>query len=63
MIYSDPEELIPLSKVIEEIGFGKSSIYRMIKRKEFPRPVKLGTKSVRWKRSQLERWKNSLREA
>jgi prophage regulatory protein len=63
MIYNDPEELIPLSKVIEEIDCGKSSIYRMIKNGKFPRPVKLGTKSVRWKRSQLERWKNSLREA
>jgi len=63
MIYSDPEELIPLSKVIEEIGLKKSTIYRMISHKEFPRPYKLGKKSIRWKRSQLERWKNSLREA
>ena len=63
VIYNDPEELIPLTRVSEEIGLGKSTIYRMIKKREFTAPVKLGTKSVRWKRSQIERWKNSLREA
>jgi prophage regulatory protein len=41
-------------------GISRSSIYRLIKAGKFPRPVSLGTGAVRWKKSSIIEWQQSL---
>jgi prophage regulatory protein len=48
-------------KEVERIvSLSSASIYRLIKIGKFPRPVALGTGSVRWKQSDLVAWQSSL---
>lgn len=41
-------------------GLNRSSIYEMMSRKEFPRPVKIGPRAVAWKSSDIDAWIASL---
>ncbi|WP_171132750.1 MULTISPECIES: AlpA family transcriptional regulator [unclassified Ruegeria] len=42
---------------VEEItGLSRSTIYDMMNRGEFPRPVRLTTKAVRWPESLIRGW-------
>ncbi len=48
-------------KEVERItALSRASIYRLIKINKFPRPVALGTGSVRWKQSDIAAWQLSL---
>jgi prophage regulatory protein len=40
--------IMRLPKVIDATGEGRATIYEKIKQGKFPRPVKLGVKSVGW---------------
>lgn len=42
--------------VIRMTGLGRTTIYRMVAEKRFPRPVRLGTRAVAWRREDLEHW-------
>ena len=48
--------LLRLSSVCLMVGFSKAQIYRLIKRGQFPSPVRLGGNSVRWQASQVHAW-------
>lgn len=37
-------------------GLGRSTIYEMIARGEFPTPIKLGARAVGWIESEIEQW-------
>ena len=43
-------------EVTEVLGISKTTIYELLKRGEFPQPVKIGTKAVRWPADAIERW-------
>lgn len=43
-------------------GLSTTSIYRMMERGDFPRPVRLGKKAVGWPESKITEWLES-REA
>lgn len=48
---------------VEEItGLSRTTIYAMMSRGEFPRPVRLTRKAVAWPESKITEWLNS-REA
>ena len=48
-------------KEVERIaGISRASIYRLIKAGKCPRPVSIGTGSVRWKQSDVIAWQQSL---
>ncbi len=53
------EMLLRKHKVIERTGLPSSTIYYYIARKEFPSPVKLGARSVAWKKSEIDEWIDS----
>ena len=45
----------------EEItGLSRSTIYRMLKTGQFPQPVRVGRKAVRWKLSDIIAWMDSM---
>ena len=54
------KSLIKLPVVISVTGKSRSSIYDDIKSGRFPKPLKIGKRSVAWKYSDIELWINSL---
>lgn len=50
------DTLLRLPKVKKITGLGRSTIYRMMKAGEFPRPVAISRGAVGWRQSDIERW-------
>ncbi len=48
-----PESLVGISTLVEILQRSRASIYRDIKNKTFPKPLKLGNSS-RWKLSEVQ---------
>ncbi|HQR19791.1 MAG TPA: AlpA family phage regulatory protein [Burkholderiaceae bacterium] len=42
--------------VCKRIGFGKTSLYRMIAAGEFPPPSRVGKRAVGWPSDQVDAW-------
>ena len=49
------DKLLSIKEVTNIIGFKTSTIYKFIKTKNFPRPIKIG-RSSRWKLSDVNKW-------
>jgi prophage regulatory protein len=45
-----------MSTVLLLTGLGRSTIYRLIAEDKFPAQVRIGTRAVGWRWSDLERW-------
>ncbi|TNC61832.1 helix-turn-helix transcriptional regulator [Rubellimicrobium roseum] len=43
-------------EVEEIVGLSRASIYRLMERGEFPRPVRVTSKAVRWPESSIAQW-------
>lgn len=54
------ETLLRLHEVEAIVGLKKSKLYTLIQEGRFPQPVKLGTRSVRWKASTIYGWIEAL---
>ncbi|HCT6997930.1 AlpA family transcriptional regulator [Providencia rettgeri] len=50
------ENLIRLPEVMRRTGYGKAWIYVLISRNEFPKPVKIGSRSIAFVESEIDRW-------
>jgi prophage regulatory protein len=48
--------LLRLPRVKERVGFGKSQIYKLIRRGEFPAPARIGKRSVAWSAQAIDAW-------
>ena len=55
-------EVIRRSKLEERLGLSRSSIYKMMADGRFPRPIKLGRRSVGWRTAEIERWLDEMQE-
>ena len=54
------EERLLRRRQVEEItGMSRSSIYRLMQKGKFPRPVRIGPAAVRWKASDITAWMES----
>ncbi|MCU7375156.1 AlpA family transcriptional regulator [Paucibacter sp. O1-1] len=51
-----PPPLLRLPSVMRMTGLGRSTIYRMITKRQFPSPVRLGIRAVAWRHSDLSNW-------
>lgn len=51
-------QLFRIKEVCRLTGLPKSTVYLQIKQGDFPRPVKIGERSVAWRGSDLEKWIN-----
>lgn len=49
-------KLIRLSEVMNKTGYSKSWIYKLIKKNQFPRPIKIGTRAVAFIDREIEEW-------
>ncbi|MDE2686476.1 MAG: AlpA family transcriptional regulator [Chloroflexota bacterium] len=50
------DRLIRLEEVLSYTGLSRSELYRKVQVGEFPRPVKVGKRAVRWRESEVDGW-------
>ncbi|WP_137702885.1 helix-turn-helix transcriptional regulator [Marimonas lutisalis] len=53
------ETLLRRPAVEARTGLSRSTLYDWMKRGEFPQPVKLGTRLVAWRESDIDAWLES----
>jgi prophage regulatory protein len=56
-------QFLRLPAVIERTGLSRSTIYEMVERGDFPKPVKIGARAIAWPVSSLETWAAERMEA
>lgn len=54
--------LLRLADVCKTIGAGRSTIYKWMADGEFPRPLKISQRSVRWRMQDIEAWRQELEQ-
>ena len=57
------DEMLTIDQVLEEIGVPRATFYRWRQLKKGPKSIKLPNGAVRIRRSELERWIETLEEA
>jgi len=50
------DKVLRLPEVMRTTGLARSTIYKMIAEKSFPKPIPLGVKSVGWLESDIQNW-------
>jgi len=50
------KKLIRLSAVINKTGYSKSWIYKLIRIKQFPQPIKIGSRAVAFIEDEIDEW-------
>lgn len=54
-----PALLLRIDSVIRMTGLGRSTINRLVSVEQFPSPLRLTTRVVAWRRTDLERWSDA----
>ena len=52
----NPQRILRLPDVRERVLLSKPVIYRMISKGQFPRPIKLTSRAVAWRVSDIDNW-------
>ncbi|QQN73139.1 AlpA family transcriptional regulator [Croceicoccus sp. YJ47] len=53
------ETLLRRPEVEKETSLSRSTIYRQMNAGTFPKAIRVGANSVRWRESEIEAWKQS----
>lgn len=54
---TQPARLITMKEAVKRTGLGRSTIYAMLKRQEFPRPVRIGRLTrIGFVEAEVETW-------
>ncbi len=56
MSLNEPISLLRLPQVLDRVGLGKSSVYAMIQRQEFPTPIRICGRISAWDSSAIDTW-------
>lgn len=51
-----PQKVLRLPSVVERVGISRSTIYEMQFAGDFPKPIKLGKRSVGWLEADIDKW-------
>lgn len=51
-----PDRVLRAKTVQERIGCGNSKFYELLKAGDFPPGIRIGSRSVGWRESQVEAW-------
>ena len=57
------DKLIKRAELLTLVPMSAPTIYRNIQKGLFPKPLRIGTRHVAWRLSQVEAWMDSLPEA
>ena len=49
-------KVLRIGDVTKKVGFGRSTIYALMKKGEFPSSIKLSIRSVGWLESEVDAW-------
>ena len=60
---SGNKPLIRLSEVTDIVGITRSTIYEKMNSGEFPAPIKIGLRAVRWRTEEVVEWINTRERA
>ena len=52
----NPQQVLRFPDVRARVCLSKPTVYRMIARGEFPRPIKLTTRAVAWRVADIDQW-------
>ena len=50
------DRLLRRNEVEELVGLARSSVYAKIANNQFPSPVRIGERGVRWRESEIRAW-------
>lgn len=56
------DRLLKIREVVEQTTLHRATIYRLMNSGDFPKPVRITSRRVAWRRSEVEAWKEA-REA
>ena len=45
-----------LKEVVQMVGLSRASIYRLMDSSDFPHPIRVGPRAVRWRLRDIEQW-------
>jgi len=51
-----PKKLLRLPVVCDRVGYSRSTVYLLINRSEFPKPISIGERAVAWLESDIDAW-------
>lgn len=54
---------LPLSEVLAKTSLSRTSIYRLVKDQNFPKPLNLGVRCARWIEAEVNDWIQSRRDS
>jgi len=57
---ADGEQILRVSQVMGRVGLRRTAIYSWVKAGKFPAPVKLGSRAIGWRKSDIDAFINSL---
>ncbi len=60
---ADIEKYLSLREVTAACKVHASTVWRWVKTGDFPRPIRLGPKAVRWRESDIAAWNQERAEA
>ena len=50
------QRILRLNKVLDRTGLSRSTLYRKIERRTFPRQVRISERCVGWREGEVEGW-------
>ena len=50
------EQLLRVAAVLGIVGVSRSALYEWMNEGRFPRPIKVGPRTVRWRTEDIEEW-------
>ncbi len=50
------DKLININEVMEMAGIKRTKLYELMGKQKFPSQVKIGTRGVRWRLSEIQEW-------
>ena len=56
------DRILRVREVVDLVGMHRSTLYKMMGRGEFPRPLRIGPNSRGWRQSDIDAWLANLEE-
>lgn len=60
--FEQSDRLLRIDEVKRRVGLGKTMIYRLIKRQDFPAPYKLSPFAARWSEREIAQWIDRVKD-
>ena len=54
-------KLLRMKNVLEKTGLGRSTVYALMKEKDFPQSIRVSGRSVAWVEADVDEWINKKR--